>query len=151
MAVSLCAILNLNTMRKLFLIILMCISVSSFALTHVLKTGSDFAIPQAGIIYPHENYTSTSYPIGKITEIYKIDDKTVKVVAKMSAFSSSYTYYWTVNEVVPLYRMQNTYSSGPRCLFIIPPVLNKDNTPSYYIKVTSFKNNEITIEHGESL
>ncbi len=138
-------------MRKLILFIFVCFSASSFALNLVLKTGSDFALPQAGLIYPHENYASTSYPIGKITEIYKIDEKTVKVVVKMSAFSSSYTYYWTVNELIPLYRMQNTYSTGPKCLFLIPPVLNKDSNPSYYIKVTSFKHNEVTIEHGESL
>ena len=137
-------------MRKLFLIILMCISAVCFALDHKLQTGSDFAIPYVGIIYPHENYTAgTNYPIGKITEIYKLDENTVKVVVKMSALNSSYTYYWTINEQIPLYRMPETYSSGPKCLFLIPTVLSKDKTPSYYMKVTSIKNNELIVIHGE--
>ena len=135
-------------MRKLFIILFLFFGMSCFA--HEFKTGGYFAIPQVGILYPHDGYSNgVSKTIGRITEIYKIDENTVKVVVKMSAASSSYTYYWSRNEVIPLYE---TYASGnENSFFLYPPILNRDKTPSYFMKVIEFGNNSLIIEHGNSL
>lgn len=138
-------------MRKLFIILFLFVGMSCFA--HDFKTGGYFSIPQVGILYPHDGYSNgVDRTIGRITEIHKIDENTVKVVVKMSAASSSYTYYWSKNEVIPLYKLPDAYaSSNKNSYFLYPPVLNRDETPSYFMKVIEFRNNSLTIEHGNSL
>ena len=134
-------------MKKIILIAFLGLAMACYAQQEFsFQTGEDFALPRAGVIHPHINFTSgTDVPIAKISEIYKVDANTVKVVIKMNSLSSTYTYYWSLNEVVPFYKRE--HATGAKLLLLTKPYIGSSE-PEYFMKITSVNNNKITVVHG---
>lgn len=136
-------------MKKIFLFILMCISASTYAANLKFQTGGYFALPQ-GTIFPSNYYyerDEEDRPI-MFREIYKIDENTVKVVVFARDFNFSCTYYWTLNQQIPLYKP--AYNSSKKACFFLVPSASSNNTPAYYMTITSIENNAITVEYSEN-